>query len=64
MLWDSDGCQYYLISNHGSRKRQIAVLSGTDGAKHLLTVLKGPDRHGGSECHCVVEGSLVFRVPY
>ena len=44
VLGDSDGSHYYWDGNHGFWKRQIAVLSGPDGAKDLLTVLKGPDR--------------------
>ena len=39
-------------------------MSGPDGAKDLLTILKGPDRQVGSECHWVVEDSLVFIAPY
>ena len=38
---------------------QIAVMSGPDGAKELLTILKVPDRQGGLDCQWVVEGSLV-----
>ena len=64
VLEDSDGSQYYWDGNQGFWKGQIAVLSGPDDAKDLFTVLKGPDQQGGSECHWVVEGSLVFRAPY
>ena len=39
-------------------------MSDSDSAKDLFTVLKGPDRHGGSEYPWVVEGSMVFRAPY
>ena len=61
---DSDGSQYYSDGNQGFLKGQITVVSGPDGVKDLFTVLKGSDRQGGSECHWVVEGSLVFRSPY
>ena len=50
ILGHSDGSQYYWDGNQGFWKGQIAVLSGPDGAKDLFTVLKGPDRQGGSEC--------------
>ena len=63
MLWDSDGSQYNWDGNHGFWKRQIAVLSGPDGAKDLLTILKGPDCQWGSECQWVVEGSLGVQSP-
>ena len=51
VLEDSDGSQYYWYGNQGIWKGQIDVLSGPDGATDLLTVLKGSDRQGGSECH-------------
>ena len=59
MLWDSDWSQYYWDGNQGFWKGQIAVLSGPDGAKDLLTILKGPDRQWGSECHWVVQSPIL-----
>ena len=58
---DSDGSRN---GNQGFWKGQISVLSGPDDAKDLLTVLKGSDQQGGSECQWVIEGSLVWRAPY
>ena len=34
--------------NQGFRKGKIVVLSGRDGAQDLFTVVKDPDRQGGS----------------
>ena len=45
-------------------KRPNCNFSGPDEAKDLLTFHRGPDQQGCSECHRVVEGSLVFRAPY
>ena len=57
VLRHSDGSQYYWDGNQGFWKGQIVVLGGPDGGIDLFTVLKGPDRQGGSECPWVVEGS-------
>ena len=64
IVGDSDGSQYYWDGNQVFWKGQNAAVGGPDGATDLLTILKGPDRQGGSECRLVVEGSLVFRAPY
>ena len=63
-MYGSDGSQYTGDSNHGLWRDKISVLSCPDGANDLLTILKGPDRQVGSECHWVVEGSLVFIAPF
>ena len=58
LLWYSDGSQYdWYYNNQGFWKSKIAVLSGPDGAKDLLTILKGSDWQGGSECDWVAEVS-------
>ena len=63
VLEDSDGSQYYWDGNQGFLKGQIAVLSGSDGAKVLLTVLNGLDCHGRSEFHRVVESTIWQGLP-
>ena len=63
-MYGAVGSRYYWDGNQVFWKGQIAVLSGPDGEKDLLTVLKSPDPQGGSESHWFVEGSLIFKAPY
>ena len=48
VLVELNGFKYFWDGYQGFWKGQIVVLSGPDGAKDLFTVVKDPDRQGGS----------------
>ena len=51
MLSMSIFARHILVSERLCPGTFVECRTGPDGAKDLLTVLKGPDRQGGSECH-------------